>query len=116
MFKYTPQTHDVLEVNKAAYDSCTTSNAIANHTTGNDVIRLDATGTRYFICGITGHCAGGMKLQVDVVMPGSTSMPPAGAPGASPPPPPSTPGSSATKATATGFGLAAVMLAAGLMA
>lgn len=119
MFKYSPQAHDVLEVNKAAYDSCNTDNAIATHTTGNDVITLDRPGTRYFICGFPNHCTstGGMKIQIDVVA-GATSLPPAGAPGSSPSTP-STPGggnSAATKTTAAGLGLAAVMLAAGLMA
>ncbi|KAK3129366.1 hypothetical protein QOZ80_6BG0478480 [Eleusine coracana subsp. coracana] len=116
VFKYSPQVHDVLEVNKAAYDTCNTDNEIATLTSGNDVISLDRPGTRYFICGFPNHCTGGMKIQIDVV-PGATSMAPAGAPGTSPSTP-STPGSSATtiKATAAGFGLAAVMLAAGLIA
>ncbi|TVU10642.1 hypothetical protein EJB05_44247 [Eragrostis curvula] len=111
VFKYSPQAHDVLEVNKAAYDSCNTDNAIATHTTGNDVINLDAPGTRYFICGFPSHCTGGMKLQIDVTA-GATSPAPAGAPNANSPP--ATP--SSAPATAAGFGLAALMLAAGLMA
>ncbi|KAK3132586.1 hypothetical protein QOZ80_6AG0524830 [Eleusine coracana subsp. coracana] len=116
VFKYPVGQHDVLEVTKEAFDSCTASNAIATHTNGNDIIRLTAPGTRYFLCSIGTHCANGMKIQVNVV-PGATSMAPAGAPGSSPSTP-STPGSSAStiKGTAAGFGLAAVMLAAGLMA
>lgn len=114
MFKYSPQQHDVLEVDKAAYDSCSTSNALATHNSGNDVITLGAPGMRYFICGFPGHCAGGMKLQVNV-MPAAGSMAPAGAPGSSPGTS-GTPGSSAAT-KATGFGLAAAaMIAAGLMA
>ena len=115
MFKYSPQAHDVLEVNKAGYDSCSTSNPIATHNSGNDAIALTSPGTRYFICGFPTHCTNGMKLKIDV-LPGTTSPAPAGAPNANSPPPPSTPASAATKgAAATGFGLA-VMLAAGLMA
>ncbi|PAN11090.1 hypothetical protein PAHAL_2G141000 [Panicum hallii] len=119
VFRYTPQAHDVVEVSKADYDSCSTARPIATHTSGNDAITLTSIGTRYFICGITGHCDGGMKLQVDVVPGATTSLAPTGAPGANAPvspQTPSTPASAATKATATGFALAAVMLAAGLMA
>ncbi|XP_062198594.1 mavicyanin-like [Phragmites australis] len=115
VFKYSPQLHDVLEVNKADYDSCSTSNPIATHNSGNDAIALTSPGTRYFICGFPNHCTGGMKLQISI-LPGATSLAPAGAPKANSPLPPSTPFSTATKATATGFGLAAVMLAAALMA
>ncbi|CAN6166154.1 unnamed protein product [Urochloa humidicola] len=116
VFKYSPQAHDVLEVSKADYDSCSSARPIATHNSGNDAIALTSAGTRYFICGFTGHCDGGMKLQVDVV-PSATSLAPAGTPGATAPAasPPS-PVSAATKATATGFALAGVLLAAGLMA
>lgn len=121
VFKYSPAAHDVVEVSKAGYDSCSTASAINTFRSGNDVVPLNATGTRYFICGITGHCsptaAASMKVVIDVVS-GSSSpsapMPAAG-PGASnsPPPPPS---SAATSVGATaGFGLVA-LLAAGLMA
>ena len=114
VFRYSPQAHDVVEVSKADYDSCSTARPIATHTSGNDAIALTSTGTRYFICGFTGHCDGGMKLQVDVVPGATTSVAPAGAPVS--PQTPSTPDSAATKATATGFALAGVLLAAGLMA
>ncbi|CAN6203885.1 unnamed protein product [Urochloa humidicola] len=120
VFKYSPQAHDVLEVSKADYDSCSTARPMGTHNSGNDAIALTSAGTRYFICGFPGHCAAGMKLQVDVV-PGATTSPslaPAGAPGANgpvSPQTPSTPNSSATKAAAAGFALAGVLLAAGLM-
>ncbi|KAF7012072.1 hypothetical protein CFC21_026304 [Triticum aestivum] len=83
---------------------------------GNDVVTLTATGTRYFICGFPGHCAGGMKVKIDV-MSGSSSMSPAPAsgPSASNAPPP-TPVSAATNVEATGFGLAVLLAIAGLMA
>ncbi|EER96398.1 hypothetical protein BDA96_02G146000 [Sorghum bicolor] len=115
VFKYSPQAHDVVEVSKADYDSCSNANPIATHNSGNDAIALASPGTRYFICGFPGHCTGGMKIQIDVV-PSANSLAPAGAPSAnSPVSPPPAPASAATKAT--GFGaLAAVMIAAGLMA
>nr|AAU84431.1 blue copper-binding protein [Oryza sativa Japonica Group] len=79
VFKYSAQRHDVVEVNKAGYDSCSTSTSIATHTTGNDVIPLTSTGTRYFICGFPGHCTttgtGNMKIQIDVVQADSLLRP-----------------------------------------
>ncbi|XBI96231.1 hypothetical protein VPH35_032543 [Triticum aestivum] len=116
VFKYSPRAHDVLEVSKADYDSCSTANPITTFNSGNDVVTLTATGTRYFICGFPGHCAGGMKVKIDV-MPGSssTSPAPASGPSASNAPPP-TPVSAATNVEATGFGLAVLLAIAGLMA
>ncbi|CAL9120304.1 unnamed protein product [Musa textilis] len=73
-FKYA-SSHDVLEVSSAAYSSCTTSNPISTSTGGNTVVTLNSTGSRYFICGTPGHCAGGMKLQIDVASPTSTPPP-----------------------------------------
>ncbi|KAI5009643.1 hypothetical protein ZWY2020_011780 [Hordeum vulgare] len=77
VFKYSPQAHDVLEVSKADYDSCSTANPIATLNTGNDIITLTATGTRYFICGFPGHCTGGMKVKIDVPASSSSSPQPA---------------------------------------
>uniref|UniRef100_A0A8R7P328 Phytocyanin domain-containing protein n=1 Tax=Triticum urartu TaxID=4572 RepID=A0A8R7P328_TRIUA len=34
--------------------------------TGIDVVPLAAIGTRYFICGVPGHCIADMKFQVNV--------------------------------------------------
>ncbi|VAH53856.1 hypothetical protein VPH35_032544 [Triticum aestivum] len=116
VFKYSPQAHDVLEVSKADYDSCSTASPVTTLNSGNDVVTLNATGTRYFICGFPGHCAGGMKVKIDV-MPGSssTSPAPASGPSATNAPPP-TPVSTATNVEATGFGLAVLLAVVGLMA
>ena len=116
VFKYSPQAHDVLEVSKADYDSCSTATPIATLNSGNDVIALNVTGTRYFICGFLGHCAGSMKVKIDV-MPGSSSSSPAPAsgPNASNAAPP-TPVSAATNVEAMGLGLVVLLAIAGLMA
>ncbi|XP_044329243.1 uclacyanin 1-like [Triticum aestivum] len=116
VFKYSPQAHDVLEVSKADYDSCSTATPIATLNSGNDVIALTVTGTRYFICGFPGHCAGGMKVKINV-MPGSSSSSPAPAcsPSASNAPPP-THVSAATNVEAMEFGLAVLLVVAYLMA
>ncbi|XP_072951978.1 uclacyanin 1-like [Typha angustifolia] len=83
IFKY-QASHDVLEVSKASYDACTAVSPLASYTGGSTTVKLAAPGKRYFICGVPGHCAAGMKLEVDVV---STAV--ATPPAASPPLPPS---------------------------
>ncbi|KAI5018765.1 hypothetical protein ZWY2020_043653 [Hordeum vulgare] len=65
-FLYPATVHNVVEVSKAGYDTCNGSSPITTFPTGTDVVPLAATGTRYFICGIPGHCIVGMKVQVDV--------------------------------------------------
>ena len=55
---------------------------------------LAAVGTRYFLCGLTGHCGNGMKIRVDVVAGGTAPGP---APAAS---------STTTAASPAGAGLA----------
>ncbi|XP_006661582.1 basic blue protein-like [Oryza brachyantha] len=127
VFKYSPQQHDVVEVNKAGYDSCSSSSssssAIATHTTGNDAIALNSTGTRYFICGFPGHCTttgtGSMKIQIDVVQADSSTPAPApptpsgSGPNPTPPAPVrSPPSSAATSLKATAAAAVAVLLAA----
>ncbi|GLJ09060.1 hypothetical protein SUGI_0101010 [Cryptomeria japonica] len=79
VFIYANGAHDVLEVQKSAYDSCATSNPTKQYTDGNTRISLTSSGTRYFICGITGHCSGGMKVAVTVSA-GSSTTPAAPSP------------------------------------
>ncbi|CAL5004184.1 unnamed protein product [Urochloa decumbens] len=82
VFKYSPAAHNVLEVSKADHDSCSGSKPLATFTTGDDTVPLPAGGvTRYFICGVPGHCDAGMKLAVRVQAAG------AGAPNAAAPSP-----------------------------
>ncbi|KAK1616481.1 hypothetical protein QYE76_021998 [Lolium multiflorum] len=120
VFKYSPQAHDVLEVSKADYDSCSAASPITTLKTGNDVVALPATGTRYFICGFTGHCTAGMKVAIDVVSASSTSPStpssptPASGPSANNSPPPPSPSAATSVRVTAGLGL--VVLLAGLMA
>ncbi|XBJ26369.1 hypothetical protein VPH35_003807 [Triticum aestivum] len=65
-FQYSTTVHNVVEVRKAGYDACNSSSPIATFLTGNDVVPLAVIGTRYFICGVPGHCGAGMKVQVNV--------------------------------------------------
>ncbi|KAF7045762.1 hypothetical protein CFC21_054838 [Triticum aestivum] len=118
VFKYSPTGHNVVEVTKAGYDSCSTANAINTFNSGNDVVALNATGTRYFICGFTDHCIPDAPLTMKIVInvasgSSSPSSPtPAAGPGASnsPPTPPSS--AATTVRAAAGFGLV-TLLAAG---
>ncbi|KAK9155893.1 hypothetical protein Sjap_003373 [Stephania japonica] len=77
-FQYGPP-HSVVEVTEADYNSCEASNPVQVYTNGNTVIRLSSPGKRYFICGVTSHCAGGMKIEVETVpaAPITSSTPPA---------------------------------------
>uniref|UniRef100_A0A7N0TFH8 Phytocyanin domain-containing protein n=1 Tax=Kalanchoe fedtschenkoi TaxID=63787 RepID=A0A7N0TFH8_KALFE len=90
VFRYLPN-HDVLEVSKADYDSCSPDSPINSDNSGSTTISLKSIGKRYFICGTIGHCDQGMKLAVDTL--GSSSSPP---PPAATPPPAISPPSPAT--------------------
>ncbi|KAM0924091.1 hypothetical protein ACQ4PT_005087 [Festuca glaucescens] len=118
VFKYSPQAHDVLEVSKVDYDSCSAASPMTTLKTGNDIVALPVTGTRYFICGIAGHCSAGMKVTIDVVSASSPSTPSSPAPTSGPsasnsPPLPSPSAATSVRVTA---GLGLVVLLAGIMA
>jgi hypothetical protein len=68
-FTYPQGIHNVLEVTKAAYDSCSNSTPIATHTSGDDKIAIKRPGHRFFICGVPGHCAAGQKVNIRVLKP-----------------------------------------------
>ncbi|XP_078176150.1 mavicyanin-like [Carex rostrata] len=113
-FSYNPSEHDVLEVTQANFDSCNTSNPISTYTDGNTVITLTEVGSRYFICGFTGHCSAGQKVQINVVSGSSTSPSPTSgstSPVASPPggSPPDSAATSVTAGAGLVFGLAALL-------
>nr|CAD1823234.1 unnamed protein product [Ananas comosus var. bracteatus] len=71
IFVYGP-THDVLEVRKGDYDTCTTTNPLSSDNSGNTSIALTAPGTRYFICGTPMHCSSGMKIAILISSPSSS--------------------------------------------
>ncbi|KAG8386989.1 hypothetical protein BUALT_Bualt03G0205900 [Buddleja alternifolia] len=90
IFQYTIN-HDVTEVSRADFDSCTASNPLQPpHSGGLTLIPLTSTGTRYFICGTGGHCLNGMKVEIDT-LPAASAPPPSTTPSLPPPAPPSTP-------------------------
>ena len=75
-FQFAPS-HDVTEVDKKDYDSCSGANSIKSYTGGSAAVKLTAPGERYFICSVPGHCAAGMKLEVTVAAAAVTAPAPA---------------------------------------
>ncbi|WOK91821.1 hypothetical protein Cni_G00512 [Canna indica] len=89
VFEYNKNFHNVLEVSKADYSACNAASPIATYTSGNDSITLKSKGHRFFICGFTGHCSGGQKVDVRLAKSSSSA-----ASSPSPAPSPSTSGAS----------------------
>ncbi|KAI6700838.1 hypothetical protein NL676_015162 [Syzygium grande] len=76
VFKYTQGLHSVVELaGEAAYKNCDIGTSINSLSTGNDVVKLDKPGTRYFACGTLGHCGQGMKLKVTTIAGSAPSTP-----------------------------------------
>ncbi|KAB2030488.1 hypothetical protein ES319_D05G235500v1 [Gossypium barbadense] len=73
VFNY-PTSHTVDEVSSSDYGTCTVGNAITTDNSGATTVALKTAGTHYFICGVVGHCANGMKLSVKVES-GSSAAP-----------------------------------------
>lgn len=78
VFGYNSGEHTVDEVSLSDYSSCSSSNPLSTDNRGSTRITLKTAGTHYFICGIPGHCTGGMKLAITVTGSPSDSN---GAPG-----------------------------------
>ncbi|ESQ34548.1 hypothetical protein EUTSA_v10009689mg [Eutrema salsugineum] len=66
--------HTVDEVSENDYKGCSLGNSITSDSSGTTTIALNTTGPRYFICGIPGHCAAGMKLAVTVASASSNGV------------------------------------------
>ncbi|KAL8490414.1 hypothetical protein ACS0TY_025573 [Phlomoides rotata] len=75
VFNY-PAGHTVDEVSANDYKTCTTGNAIASDSSGATTVTLKTAGAHYYICGVPGHCGGGMKLAVTVAAAGGTAASP----------------------------------------
>nr|KJB44409.1 hypothetical protein B456_007G251100 [Gossypium raimondii] len=68
VFKYNATVHNVYKVKGDNFKSCTVpSNNSLGSFTGNDTIKLATTGNKWYICGVNGHCDGGMKLKITVL-------------------------------------------------
>lgn len=74
VFKYTSGLHSVVELpNESAYKNCDLGSALDSKKGGNDVVKLNKAGTRYFACGTLGHCDQGMKVKITTVAAGSNA-------------------------------------------
>ncbi|KAK6802915.1 hypothetical protein RDI58_000699 [Solanum bulbocastanum] len=67
VFNYNNKYHNVMQVSKQEYESCTITNPIATFNTGKDCITLQAYGDYYYVCGIPGHCQIGQKFHINIV-------------------------------------------------
>ncbi|KAL4323950.1 hypothetical protein GQ457_11G017720 [Hibiscus cannabinus] len=90
VFNYVTGIHDVLEVSRASYQQCISSNPISNFTTPPTRVTLSTAGEHYYICGVPGHCAAGQQLAINVSS-SSTATPPSSTTGPTPPNNPSSP-------------------------
>jgi hypothetical protein len=63
VFKYAPGAHNVVAVDAAGHNSCSAPGGAVRYSSGNDNVTL-TRGTSFFICGVPGHCAAGMKMAV----------------------------------------------------
>ncbi|XP_028072052.1 blue copper protein-like [Camellia sinensis] len=68
--------HTVDEVSESDYNTCTLGNSIKTYNSGSTTIALNAVGTQFYICGVIGHCASGMKLTVNVTGGATTAAAP----------------------------------------
>ncbi|KAG8368759.1 hypothetical protein BUALT_Bualt15G0079300 [Buddleja alternifolia] len=66
VFNYNSATHNVVAVNGAGYNGCTTPRRSKVYQTGKDQIKL-VKGQNFFICNFPGHCQSGMKIAVTAV-------------------------------------------------
>ncbi|KAI5680858.1 hypothetical protein M9H77_02085 [Catharanthus roseus] len=95
VFNFPTGAHDVGKVDKASFDSCSSTNPTTLITVGPANITLSGAGTEYFICTFGQHCSLGQKLAITV----SASSPPAPAPTKPPTPTPTPPTATPTPPT-----------------
>ncbi|KAG6537890.1 blue copper protein 1a-like [Zingiber officinale] len=68
VFKYDRAIHSVVAVGGDDFRTCNVSNgAIRRFDSGNDVIQLNTTGKRWYVCGVVEHCINGQKLAIEVL-------------------------------------------------
>ncbi|CAL0325690.1 unnamed protein product [Lupinus luteus] len=78
VFNYQMNAHNVEEVTKEKYDSCSSVSPIVTYNNSPVSVTLNKSGPHYFICGFTGHCSAGQKLAIKVT--GTSAASPAATP------------------------------------
>ncbi|XP_058103587.1 mavicyanin-like [Magnolia sinica] len=66
VFEYKTSVHNVLEVTKDDFDSCTQFKPIAMYYKSPTKITLKEPGQHFFYCGVGIHCEGAQKLVINV--------------------------------------------------
>ncbi|KAH7292356.1 hypothetical protein KP509_29G064200 [Ceratopteris richardii] len=66
LFKFNPTTENLMVVSAAEYIHCSPRRPAVVYRTGNVVFKLARRGTYFFISGVRGHCAAGVKMMVKV--------------------------------------------------
>ncbi|PRQ50647.1 putative Blue (type 1) copper binding protein [Rosa chinensis] len=90
-FNFATDAHDVVQVPKASFDSCSSANPIGStFTTGPANITLTSAGNHYYICTFGRHCQSGQKLAITVSASATSPGASPSAPTPIPPPPPTT--------------------------
>ncbi|MED6132268.1 hypothetical protein PIB30_017535 [Stylosanthes scabra] len=85
VFKYS-SLHTVVELgSESAYKNCDIGSPVKTMSSGNDVVKLDKQGTRYFTCGTLGHCSQGMKVKITIGSNGNGASSPQSTPSSSSP-------------------------------
>ncbi|CAN6164104.1 unnamed protein product [Urochloa humidicola] len=65
VFNYQSGVHNAVSVSASEYRSCKVHNAADAAATASGTARFGLKkGVNYFICGVPGHCAAGMKIRV----------------------------------------------------
>ncbi|CAN7080487.1 hypothetical protein Bca4012_079281 [Brassica carinata] len=67
VWKYDGEKDSVLQVTKEAYINCNTTNPAANYSNGDTKVKLDRSGSFFFISGTKSNCVEGEKLHVVVM-------------------------------------------------
>ncbi|CAI0476689.1 unnamed protein product [Linum tenue] len=104
VFNYPAGKHNVFKVNGTDFQQCSKPLVGAPLTTGSDEIELKTTGRKWYICGVSGHCATGQKLVI-TVSDGS----------AAPAPTPVSPSTGAAPGSIVSAGFAAVTVVVGVV-
>ncbi|KAK1324993.1 hypothetical protein QJS10_CPA01g00366 [Acorus calamus] len=89
-FNYVKSQHNAYEVTEDTYRSCDGSKGVVNkYESGQDKVTLTEEKKYWFICNVSGHCLGGMKVGIEVTAaavannggaPGGAASNPAGVP------------------------------------
>ncbi|MCL7030365.1 hypothetical protein MKW94_011771 [Papaver nudicaule] len=92
LFTYNTEYHNVMQVTHPQYQNCNATAPLKTFTTGNDSITITRNGHYYYLCGFTGHCQAGQKVDIRVarLTTDSASTPaasPSTAPATTSPPP-----------------------------